>query len=123
MKSGILAALLLMFALPAAAQNRGAGAAPVAPAYSGGGGGFGGGLGSSSFSSPSFSPTVHYQIVYAHGSDATFVPTRFVSYCEALKLGKAALAYRPKTIAEVAAEYRAAKLKTSSNSSNQPPKH
>jgi hypothetical protein len=114
MKSAIFAASILMFALPAMAQGHGAAAAPSAPVFSGGGGGgYGGGISFGSFAlgTPSSSPTVHDQVVFAHGSEATFVPTRFVSYSEALKLGKEALAYRPKTVAEVSAEYRAEKAK------------
>jgi|SRR5579864_635862 len=114
MKSALFAALFLLLALPASAQTRGAGAAPSAPIMSGGGGsaGFGGSsFGAIGFLSQSSSSDVHYQYIYAQGSDATFVPTRFVSYAEGLKLGRAALAYRPKTIAEIAAEYRASKAK------------
>jgi hypothetical protein len=116
MKSALFAALLLTLALPAAAQGHGTAAAPSAPVFSGeGGGGYGSGIGfgSIAISTHSSSSTPHYQLVYAHGSNAAFVPTRFVSYAEALKLGEAALAYRPKSIAEIAAEYRAEKAKPS----------
>lgn len=51
----------------------------------------------------------HYTYIYAHGSEATYVPTRFVSFATALKMAREDLAYRPKSIAEVAAEYRAKK--------------
>lgn len=98
MKIGLIAASLFFLAMPVHAQ-----------ALVGSGGG---GLGpvSFSFSIPVIDRTAtHYNYIYAQGSDATFVPTRFVSYDKAVKIGKEALAYRPKTIVEVAAECRAAK--------------
>ncbi|MFZ0211777.1 MAG: hypothetical protein WBE20_13325 [Candidatus Acidiferrales bacterium] len=58
-----------------------------------------------------FLPTTNrtaFQMTSAQGS-STFVPSTFVPYKEAVKMGQAALAYKPKSIAEVAAEYRASK--------------
>lgn len=112
-KITLMAASVFFLALPACAQTHVVGGGtPNQLNFTGGGGG---GVGGFSASSLGFTLPVidrsreHYTYVYAQGSDATFVPTRFVSFDDAVKLGKAALAYRPKTIVEVAAECRAAK--------------
>lgn len=122
MKITLIAATLFFLAIPAHAQRHFAGGAATATQLNfsgtGGGGGFGSlGFGSSGFGA-SFSslPATgqapeHYTYIYAQGSEETYVPTRFVSFATALNMAKAALAYRPKTIAEVAAEYRAEKNK------------
>lgn len=114
MKITLVAASLFFLALPVHAQTHiaGGGAAPSQLSFSGGGGG--GGLEGSSamvFTLPvvNRSSAQHYTYVYVQGSDESFVFTRFVSFDAAVKLGKEALAYRPKTIVEVAAEYRAEK--------------
>lgn len=121
MKITLIAATLFFLAIPAHAQARFAGGAAAARQLNstgtgGGGGGYGtSGFGSSGFgasfsSIPVMSQTSeHYTYIYAQGSEATYVPTRFVSFATALKMAKVALAYRPKGIAEVAAEYRAEK--------------
>ncbi|MFZ0336093.1 MAG: hypothetical protein WAN10_05625 [Candidatus Acidiferrales bacterium] len=105
MKMGLIAGSLFFFAASAHAQAR------PNQLTSGGGGGVGDvGGGAMSFSLPVIDRAhEHYTYIYEQGSNETYVPTRFVSYDAALKLGEAALAYRPKTIAEVAAEYRAEK--------------
>lgn len=119
MKITLIAATLFFLAIPAHAQRRFAGGAATSTQlnFTGtGGGGFGSlGFGSSGFgasfsSMPATSQAPeHYTYIYEQGSEDTYVPTRFVSFTTALKMGKAALAYRPKTIAEVAAECRAEK--------------
>jgi hypothetical protein len=122
MKITLIAATLFFLAIPAHAQRRFAGGAATPTqlnfAGAGGGGGFGtsgfgsSGFGASLFSMPATSQAPeHYTYIYAQGSEATYVPTRFVSFATALKMGKAALAYHPKSIAEAAAEYRAKKEK------------
>lgn len=122
MKITLIAATLFFLAIPAHAQRHFAGGAstPTQLNFSGtgGGGGFGtwgfgsSGFGASSFSIPATSQAPeHYTYIYAQGSESTYVPTRFVSFAMALKMGKAALAYQPKNIAEVAAECRAKKNK------------
>jgi hypothetical protein len=117
MKITLIAASLFLLAAPLHAQTR-----PNQLSLGGGGGGLGG-FGSSSItlSLPATDRTEkHYSYIYAEGSDGTFVPTRFVSFDAAVKLGKAELAYRPKTIVEVAAECRAAKKQAkASNVANQ----
>lgn len=122
MKITLIAATLFFLAIPAHAQARfaGGGAAALQLNFigTGGGAGFGAmGFGSSGFGA-SFSsmPAAnqlpqHYTYIYAQGSESTYVPTRFVSFATALKIAKVELAYRPKSIAEVAAEYRAEKKK------------
>jgi hypothetical protein len=102
----VTAASLFFLALPACAQTHG-GPAPQL-AYAGGGSPGGFSLSSNSVL-PSITRTNHYTLVYGQGSDATFVPTHFVSYDTAVKLGEAALAYRPKSVVEAAAECRAAR--------------
>jgi hypothetical protein len=102
----IAGASLFFLALPACAQTHG-GPAPQL-AYAGGGSAGGFAL-TNNFALPSATRTDHYPLVYAQGSDATFVPTQFVAYDAAVKLGQAALAYRPKSVVEAAAECRAAR--------------
>ena len=116
MKVLSFAALILLFALPAHAQSHATqvSSAPAA-ATVGGGGGAGGGYGSS-FSFPitsSSAAPVHYQYSFASGSDSSFVPSTFVPFADAVKMGQAALVPPPPvSIAQVAAEYRALKQHT-----------
>jgi hypothetical protein len=113
MKTTLIAvASFFLLAVPAHAQTRG----PGQLNYSGGGGGgvgLGGGGGATGFRLPVIGRQEHDEYIYVQGSEDTFVPTRFVSFDAAVKLGKEALAYRPKTIVEVAAECRAAKKRAS----------
>ncbi|MGB6875190.1 MAG: hypothetical protein WBD87_04075 [Candidatus Acidiferrales bacterium] len=113
MKMTFVAASLFFLALPVHAQTHiaGGGAAPSQLTFAGGGGGGGlEGSGAMVFTLPVVNrSTQHYTYIYVQGSDENFVSTRFVSFDAAVKLGKEALAYRPKTIVEVAAEYRAEK--------------
>lgn len=123
MKITLIAATLFFLTIPTHAQARfaGGGTSALQLNFSGGGGagfggtGFGGsgfGFGTSFASMPAANRAPqHYTYIYAQGSESTYVPTRFVSFATALKIAKAELAYRPKTIAEVAAEYRAEKKK------------
>lgn len=106
--------LILLFALPAHAQNHATqvSSAPNPATMGGSGAGGAGGYGSSfSFPTSSSAAPVHYQYSFAHGSDSSFVPSTFVRFEDALKI---ALAPPPKpvSIAEVAAEYRALKQHT-----------
>ncbi len=123
MKITLIAATLFFLAIPAHAQARaggGGGAAAGRQLNSTATGGGGGGYGTSVFGSSGFGVSFssmpvtsqmpeHYTYIYEQGSEATYVPTRFVSFATALKMAQAALAYRPKGVAEVAAEYRAEK--------------
>lgn len=115
MKITVIAASLFLLSMPVYAQSHtGGGSTRQLNATNGGGGGFGGFGGSGGFSGVSFSMSnatrtvQHTSYVYAQGSGGTFVPTRFVSFDTAVKLGKQAMAYKPKSIVEVAAECRAA---------------
>lgn len=109
MKTALMATAFLFLVVPVHAQDR------SSRLNSGGGGaGFGGGFGGSSigggsFSLPATTRVEHYAYVYAQGSAATYTPTRFVSFETGLKLAEEAQAYRPKSLGEIAAEYRAAK--------------
>jgi hypothetical protein len=117
-RSMLFAALILVFSLPARAQSHMAlsgGNANSASPNSGGGGGAGGysggGGGGSGITALPSSPRAQYSYGYAHGSDADFAPSAFLSYDEAVKLGESVLAEKPKSLGEVAAEYRASKKK------------
>jgi hypothetical protein len=115
MKITLMAASLLFLAFSAQAQTHaaGGGGAPGQMNFVGGGGGGGFDIGGSGLGGMTFALPVinrnseHYTYAYAQGSEQTFEPTRFVSYQTALKMGKEALAYHPKSIVEVAAECRA----------------
>jgi hypothetical protein len=120
MRTLILAGLVLLSCLPAHAQSRmsPAAAAPSALNNSGGGGGGGysggsgyGGGGAGIHSLPS-SPATQFTYSYAHGSDSDFAPTSFLPYDQAVELGESILAEKPKSLGEVAAEYRALKRKS-----------
>lgn len=122
MKISLAVASLLFLAVSAQAQTHGGGFAPTGPlSFSGGGtpGGF-------SASTISFSLPVidrshdRYTYVYGQGSRTSFEPTKFVSYDTAMKMAKEALAYRPKSIVEVAAECRAARKKSVATDGSKP---
>lgn len=112
--SGFILLLIFAFSQTAFAQSHGsAGAAASSPVFSGGGGVGGGyGAGGVSFHSHSLPPEAHYELSYAQGSATEYVASTYVPYEEAVKLGNAALTYKPKSIAQVAAECRAAKKVT-----------
>ena len=117
-RSMLFAALILFFSLPARAQSHMAlsgGNANSASPNSGGGGGAGGygggGGGGSGITALPSSPRAQFSYGYAHGSDADFAPSSFLSYDDAVKLGESVLAAKPRSLGEVAAEYRASKKK------------
>lgn len=110
-----VAAASFLVAVPVHAQDR---AGRLSFSGGGGTGSGGGGLSASVVSGASFSSPVptnraeHYTYAYAQGSLETYNPTRFVSFATGLKLAKEMLAHRPKSLGEVAAEYRAEKKQT-----------
>jgi len=109
------AALLcvLSLSIPVSAQSRGsAGTASSPQSFSGGGGGGYGGGGGASSPSHAPRPEVHYELAYAQGSATEYVASAYVSFEEAVKLGQQVLTNKPKSVAEVAAEYRAARKPT-----------
>lgn len=119
MKITVMVGSVLFLAFSAHAQAR-----PGQMNFAGGaGGGFGtggSGLGGGTFVLPVIiRSNQHYTYTYAQGSEQTFEPTRFVSYETALKMGKEALAYHPKSIVEVAAECRTEKELKASRSENE----
>ena len=119
MRSVIFGVLSLFLSLSLHAQSRmsPAGAAPSTLNNGGGGGGGysggsaygGGGVGIHSLPS---CPLAQFNYSYAHGTDADFAPTSFLPYDQAIKLGEAVLAEKPKSLGEVAAEYRAQKKRS-----------
>lgn len=114
MKTALIASAFLFLALPVHAQDR----ASQLTFGGGGGAGFGGAgfsaasIGRSALSLAATSRSEHYTYTYAQGSAATYTPTRFVSFETGLKLAKETPVYRPKSLGEIAAEYRAAKRQT-----------
>jgi hypothetical protein len=113
MKTAILTTFILLlicsFSLPAYAQSHSSGGGMANQLSFSGGGGGGGSVGAVSFPSHPSRPEVHYELAYAQGSTTDYVASTYVSFEEAVRLGKAALANKPKSIVQVAAEYRAAK--------------
>jgi len=115
MRIVLLGAMLMLFSLPAYAQGHAAlgGAAPNGGLSSGGAGG-GGGMGGGTSSPAMFhTPATRFDMGYAHGSDCDFVPSSFMSYDDAVNLGRSIIEAKPKTLGEVAAEYRARKKQPS----------
>jgi hypothetical protein len=118
-RSMLFAALILFFSLPVHAQSHmslsGGNANSASPSNGGGGGGGGGyssgGGGGSGITALPSSPRAQFSYGYAHGSDADFAPSSFLSYDDAVKLGESVLAAKPRSLGEVAAEYRASKRK------------
>jgi hypothetical protein len=116
-RSIFFAALILFFSLPVRAQSHmalsGGNANSASPNSGGGGGagGYSGGGGGSGITALPSSPRAQFSYGYAHGSDADFAPSSFLSYDEAVKLGESVLAAKPRSLGEVAAEYRASKKK------------
>lgn len=104
MKTALIAsaAAFLLLAIPVRAQDR---ASQLNFGGRGGGASFGGAGGT--FSLPVTARPEHYTYTYAQGSTETYVPTRFVSFETGLQLAKELQAYRPKSLGEIAAQYRA----------------
>jgi hypothetical protein len=98
--------------MPAHGQSaRGAmagGIAGGAVSNGGGGGGYGGAgggiTGSSSFHTLSSIPPARLPSTAVSGSDATFVPSTFLPYDQAIAAGEAVLEAQHKTVAEAASE-------------------
>ncbi len=101
--------LILLFSLPTTAQSYGS--------YVGGGGSLnsGGSLTHASgmrgpaFHPPQSSPETRFPMTVTFGSESEFIPSVYVPFQEAVAQGRAALTAKPKTLAEVALENRAAK--------------
>jgi hypothetical protein len=111
MKALIFAVLILLFALPAQAQSHVARVGSAAGPMTNGGGAGAGSFGSLSLPTIARSAPLRYQYTFAQGSEGSFVPSTYVRYEDAVKMGEAALAAQPKpvSIAQVAAQYRALK--------------
>jgi hypothetical protein len=102
-----LAILLLIFALPAHAQR--GGASNMNHATEGGGGGGGASTGAGYTSSNHIAVT-QFSVVTAHGSE-DYVLTSYMSYNQAVEAGQAVLAYKAKTLGDLAREYREEKAR------------
>jgi hypothetical protein len=111
MKIAILGALVMLFSLPAHAQAHATpGGASAAAGYVSGGGSAGG---SASAPAMMHTPATRFEFGYAHGTDCEFVPSSFMAYKDAVKLGRSIVEAKPKTLGEVAAEYRTRKKQAS----------
>ena len=102
-----LAVLILGLSVPAHAQSRSA----VVPAgstggvVSNGGGGYGGGGGGvSDFHTLPSVPSTTFRSTAVSGSDATFEPSSFLPYKEAIAVGQDILNAQHESVAEAAAE-------------------
>jgi hypothetical protein len=100
------AALILLFSGAAGAQNFGSNV--------GGGGSLNAGttlnsqgsLGGMSFHSMPSNPEPFLHMTVTNGSDSEFIPSTFVSFAQAVEIGRMMRAAKPKSLAEVALEYR-----------------
>jgi len=106
-----LAVLILGLSIPAFGQRAAAGmtggAAGGAVSYGGGGGygGSGGGLtGPTDFHTLPSIPPARLPSTAVSGSDATFVPSSFLPYNQAIAVGNAMLDAQHESVAEAAAE-------------------
>lgn len=117
MRIVVLGALVMLFSLPAHAQMQTHGAmggASTTSGYNNGGGGGGGGIsGGASAVTMLHTPATRFDLGYAHGSDYEFEPSSYMAYDDAVKLGRSLVEAKPKTLGEVAAEYRARKKQPS----------
>jgi hypothetical protein len=107
-----VATFVLLFSMPAHAQNRGggvsAGGGGNAPSSSGGGGVGGSGIGSNG-SRLAIYPRATFDVSAVSGSDPSFAPSTFLSFEQAVAEGKAINAANHKSVAETAAENTAAR--------------
>ena len=100
------AAIILLAAMPAHAQARG-GAVSRSGSGGSGAGSYGGALsGVSSFSNLGYVPAANLPSTNVSGSDATFTPSTFVTFSEAIAQGNANIKEQSKTVAQAAAESR-----------------
>jgi hypothetical protein len=100
-------ALVLLFLLPAHAQNRagGGGSAPSTNSNGGGGGtgGGGNGGGTSGTRLPGY-PRASFDLSAVSGGDPSFAPSTFLSFDQAVSEGKAIMAADQKSVAQTAVE-------------------
>jgi hypothetical protein len=115
MRIAILGALAILFSLPAHAQSHTTlGGATPGGGYNTGGAGGAGGVSGGSLNPVMFhTPATHFDVGYAHGTDGEFVPSSFMNYEDAVKLGRSMVEAKPKSLGEIAAEYRARKKQPS----------
>jgi hypothetical protein len=99
-------ALILLFSIPARAQSYGANVGGGSSLNSGGGLNAGGGLRGVTFHSLQSSPVATFHMTVTTGSDGDFIPSTYLPFAQAVELGKELQAAKPKTLAEVALEYR-----------------
>lgn len=96
------AVLVLVFSLPAHAQHFGGGAGSYGNVGSGGGGAS---LDPTNFRTLPEIPRTRFQLINVSGTDE-FTPSSWMPFERGVAQGRADMAARPKSPAEVAAEYR-----------------
>lgn len=108
-----VAAIVLLFSIPAHAQGRGTsvGSAPSASANGGGSGGGAGDVGGGTSARLPTYPRATFDVTAVSGGDPSFAPSSFLSFEQAVAEGKAINDADRKSLAQVAAENNAA-LKT-----------
>ena len=99
-------ALILLFSMPARAQSFGANVGGGSSLNSGGGLNAGSSSHGISLHSLQTSPVATFHMSVTSGSDGDFIPSTYLPFAKAVELGKELQAAKPKTLAEVALEYR-----------------
>jgi hypothetical protein len=99
-------ALILLFSLPALAQSYGNNVGSGGSLNTGASLNAGGGLGSVSFHTLPSIPETRFHLVVVSGSADEFIPSTYVSFQKAVEMGGALEPAKPKSLAEVALEYR-----------------
>jgi hypothetical protein len=105
-----IGAFVLVFAVPAHGQGvrrMGLVGSSSTNAVNGGSGGYGGSLSSGSGSRLPIYPAAHPGMQEVNGGDPSYAPSTFLTFAQAVAEGNAANA-TPKSLGEVAAEYRSA---------------
>ena len=107
-----LAALILWLSIPAHAQHAMGGSSnsvASASGWAGSGGGTGSGGGQVNFPTLPSYPQHEFLMTNVSGTKADFTPSTFLDYEQALTEGRAALASRLRTLAEIAKQNRESK--------------
>ncbi len=105
-----IAAFVLLFSIPAHGQTMKSspvGSSASTNVNSGGGGGYGGSLSGSTGGRLPIYPAAHLGMTAVNGGDPSYAPSTFLTFEQAVAVGKAVNA-RPKSVAEVAAENNSA---------------
>jgi hypothetical protein len=99
-------ALILLFSVPARAQSYGSNVGGGGSLNSGRSLNGGAGLGGVTFHSAPSRPGTVFHMVVTSGSANEYIPSTYVAFAKAVELGQAMEIAKPKSLAEVALEYR-----------------